>query len=289
MAKIHPLAVVSPEAELGLDVSVGPFCVIEANVRIDEGCQLASHVVIKSGTTLGKHNRVQEGAILGGIAQHVRAPEKSGALVIGQSNTIREHCTMHRALHEGQTTRVGDHNFLMCGTHVAHDCQVGSHVIFANAATLGGFVVVEDRVFMSGLVAVHQFCRIGKLAMVGGLARICRDVPPYVTIDGSSDFVVGLNVIGLKRSGITPEQISELKAAYRLIYRSGLPWNMILEKLKTEFSTGPAASYHPFLKDGKRGFVQERRDPHRATVKLPEDGTALDRPEDGEQLFRKAG
>jgi UDP-N-acetylglucosamine acyltransferase len=265
---IHPQALISPQAKLGENVTVGPFCIIEHDVVLGDHCARAGRVVIKSGTTLGAHNTVFEGAVLGGLPQHSRMPQRVGRLVIGSNNTIREHCTIHRALHEGTFTKVGDNNLLMVGTHIAHDCSVGDYIIFANNALLGGFVTVADRAFVSGAVAVHQFCRIGRLAMVGGCARVVQDVPPYVLVDGHTGLIVGLNLVGLRRNGYGAEDISQLKAAYRVIFRRGLRWADALEQLKREFHSGPAADFHPFLCQGTRGFVQERRMPPGATLKL---------------------
>lgn len=269
--RIHPLAVIHESAKLPEDLEVGPFCVIEADVSIGAGCVLESHVVIKQGTTLGAENHVCEGAVLGGLPQHARCPAVVGKLIVGSGNMIREHTTMHRALDPDHYTTVGDQSLFMAGTHIAHDCHVGDSTIFANNATLGGHVVVQDRAYISGNVAVHQFCRVGTMAMVGGLARVVKDVPPYVTIDGNSGFVVGLNTVGLRRNGLTTDEISDLKAAYRVIYRGALKWTEILERLRTEFPAGPAAAFHAFLAGTHRGIVQERRLPPSATVKLSEE------------------
>jgi UDP-N-acetylglucosamine acyltransferase len=282
---IHPQALVSPQARLGQNVTVAPFCVIEHDVVIGDHSTLAARVVIKSGTTLGENNSVFEGAVLGGFPQHTRMPERLGQVVIGSNNTIRENVTIHRALNEGSTTLVGNNNLLMVGAHIAHDCSVGNNVIFANNALLGGFVSVADRAFISGAVGIHQFCRIGRLAMVGGCARVVQDVPPYVLIDGHSGLVVGLNLVGLRRNGYSAEEITQLKAAYRVIFRRGLRWGEVLERLQREFSTGPAADFYPFLCQGTRGFVQERRMPPGATLKLRR---ASD-DESGEQRISKAG
>ncbi len=265
---IHPQAIVSPQAKLGRDVVIGPFAIVEADVVIGDGCQLAAGVIVKSGATLGANNRVIEGSVIGGAPQHTRMPERLGSVRVGNNNTIREHCTIHRALHEGATTIVGDNNLLMVGAHVAHDCQVGSHIVFANNTLLAGHVCVEDRAFLSGAVGVHQFCRVGRLAMIGGHARVVQDVPPYVMIDGISGCIVGLNLVGLRRNGFVAEEIAELKTAYRLIYRSGLAWSEILKQLQLQFAQGPASEFYPFLSQGKRGFVQERRMPPTATLKL---------------------
>jgi UDP-N-acetylglucosamine acyltransferase len=265
---IHPQALVSPQATLGQNVKIGAFSIIEPDVVLGIDCTIAGRVVIKSGTTLGDNCTVHEGTVLGGFPQHTRMPEHLGRVVIGSHNTFRENCTVHRALHDGTITKVGDNNLFMVGAHVAHDCTVGDHTIFANNVLLGGFVTVGDRAFVSGAVAVHQFCRVGRLAMIGGCARVVQDVPPYVMVDGHSGLIVGLNLVGLRRNGYGPEQIAQLKTAYRLIYRRGLRWVEVLEQLKLEFPTGPAADFQPFLSQGTRGFVQERRMPPGATLKL---------------------
>ncbi|HUY35283.1 MAG TPA: acyl-ACP--UDP-N-acetylglucosamine O-acyltransferase [Pirellulales bacterium] len=269
--RIHPLAVVDPTARIGNQVVVGPFCVVEHDVVIGDDCVLESQVVVKQGTVLGEANHIFEGAVIGGLPQHLKMPERIGTVVIGSHNTIREHATVHRALHHDQATQVGDHNLLMAGVHVAHDCRVGSHTIFANNAMLAGHVAVEDRAYLSGNVAVHQFCRVGGYAMVGGLARVVKDVPPFVTIDGRSSYVVGLNTVGLRRNGFTNEDITQLKAAYRLIYRSGLKWQHILDRLRSEFAAGPAACFATFFASSTRGVVAERREPPATTLKWRED------------------
>lgn len=265
---IHPLAVVSPQACLAGDVTIGPFCIIEADVVIAEGCRLAGRVVVKDGTRLGANNQVHEGAVLGGFPQHLKAQEQLGQVVIGAGNTIRENATIHRAMRPDAATTVGNNNLLMVNAHVAHDCRVGNNVVIANNTMLAGHVTVDDRAFLSGAVGVHQFCRIGRLAMVGGHARVVQDVPPYVTVDGNSGHIVGLNLIGLRRNGFSQQDVLELKQAYRLIYRSGLKWTEVLEHLKADFTSGPAAEFHTFLSGGTRGFVQERRVPPGATIKL---------------------
>lgn len=262
---------VHPTANLGRDVEIGPFAIIEAEATLGDRCRIDAFAVIKQRVTLGPDNHVFERATIGGLPQHARMPEHVGSLVIGQGNTFRESVTIHRAYHAENLTRVGDHNLLMVGAHVAHDCVVGNHTIFANNAMLGGHVAVDDRAYISGNVAVHQFCRVGSYAMIGGLARVVKDCPPYVTIDGTTSYVVGLNTIGLRRNGFTGEQITELKLAYRLLYRSGLSWNEIVARLQEDFPTGPAAKFHEFMQLSTRGLVQERRMPPGATVKLTEE------------------
>lgn len=265
---VHPLAVVSPTAKIGPNIRIGPFCVIEPDVTIGADCALESHVIIKSGVTLGDNNRVCDGAVLGGFPQHVNMPQRPGRVLIGSGNTIREHVTVHRAMAAGESTVIGNDSLLMVGAHVAHDCRLADRTIITNNVLLGGHVTVDERAYLSGAAAVHQLCRIGCLAMVGGQAHVTRDVPPFVTLDGLSTLVVGLNQIGLRRAGYDVGAIRQLKAAYRLIYRSGLPWAEILPRLKVEFPDGPAAQFHAFLSTTTRGITPERRLPPGATIKL---------------------
>jgi UDP-N-acetylglucosamine acyltransferase len=274
VTNIHPTAVVDSRAEIAEDVAIGPFSVVESDVTIEPGCRIASHAVIRQGTSLGENNTVSEGAVLGGAPQHLRAGERVGQLKIGSHNIIRENVTLHCAVNPGDWTIVGDSNLIMVNAHIAHDCRVGNNTIITNNAMVAGHVLIEDRAYISGAVGIHQFCRIGRLAMVGGQAHVNRDVLPYVTVDGRSSDVVGLNLIGLRRSGFDDQDIAQLKAAYRLIYRSGLTWNEILEQLKQQFTDGPAAIYYDFLRRGKRGILQDRRGPVRSTIKIFADDEA---------------
>ena len=187
---------------------------------------------------------------------------------MGARNTIREFVTLHRSLKQAGVTEIGNDNLLMAGAHVGHDCEVRSNVILTNNVLLGGHVLVEDRANISGGAAVHQFCRIGRLAMVGGHARIKKDVPPFVMVDDATSMIVGLNFIGLRRNGFQSEEIQQLKDAYRLIFRRGLPWSEVVPALKQEFASGPAMEFHRFLEGGTRGVTPERRVPPSATVKL---------------------
>ena len=183
--------------------------------------------------------------MLGGPPQHTRMPEKLGRLVLGSHNTIRENCTVHRALHEGTATTIGDDNLLMVGAHVAHDCTVGIARDPGQQRAAGRIRDRGDRAFVSGAVAVHQFCRIGRLAMIGGCARVVQDVPPYVMVDGHSGLIVGLNLVGLRRNGYKAEDVAQLKAAYRLIYRRGLRWIEVLETIETGVSHRPRRRLPP--------------------------------------------
>jgi len=265
VAGIHPLAVVSPQAIVGHQVDIGPFCVIEAGAVIGDGCKLLSHVVIREGVEIGCDNTIHEGAILGGEPQHLAATEP-GRLQIGNGNTIRENVTIHRGLSPTEVTSIGDDNLIMVGAHIAHDCRIANKTIIANNVLLAGHIEVGNRAYLSGAVAVHQFVRIGELAMVGGQSHVKRDVPPFVTVDGQSSLIVGLNVIGLRRSGFTTPEINKLKLAYRTIYRSGLAWHDMLEALAKHTDAG-AVKLHEFLSASKRGFMQERRS-SRPVIKL---------------------
>lgn len=265
---IHPLAVVSPGARVGIGVTIGPFAIVEDGAEVGDFCTLASGAVIKSGVTVGCHNEFGEHAVVGGMPQHVARPADIGRVVVGDHNVFREHVTIHRAMKPAGVTRVGDANYVMAGAHFGHDVAVGNNCIFANAALLGGHVTVEDRAFVSGAVAVHQFCRIGRLAMVGGHARVVQDVPPYMLLDGQSGCIVGLNIVGLRRSGHPADAIAELKSAYRAIYRRGLPWREVIEALRLEFSGEPVGHLRAFLEAGNRGFAQERRAPPTPTLTL---------------------
>lgn len=269
---IHPLAAVHPDAKLGQDVVVGPFAIVEGDVTLGDGCHLESRAVVKSGTVMGPKNHLYEGAVLGGLPQHLRCPKRVGRLVVGSGNTFRENTTVHRPLLEGHATTIGNDNMMMVNAHVAHDCHVGNNTILTNNVMLGGHTVVEDRAYLSGAAATHQFCRVGQLAMVGGQAHVVQDVPPYVTVDGASSAVVGLNVVGLRRAGFTSDEIVQLKEAYRVIFRGGLPMAEILNNLEQRFLSGPATAFLEFFENcGSRGFIRERRMPRRATIKMSHD------------------
>jgi UDP-N-acetylglucosamine acyltransferase len=284
-SSIHPTAVVSPSAVLGDRVSIGPFAIVEEGTRIGDDCILGGHSVIKRGVTLGCDNEVGEGAVLGGKPQHAKIGANYGGVVIGQGNRIRENVTIHAAMESGKNTIVGDHNLLMVNAHIGHDVVMGNHTIIVNNVMLGGHAIVDDRAYLGGAVGVHQFCRIGRFAMIGGQAHIVQDVPPFVTVDGGTSRVVGLNRIGLRRNGFTDEQMTQLKAAYRLMYRSGLTWTEVIATLEQSYKEGPAAILAPFLSVGRRGFVQERRVPRSATLRIP-DQIDLDEADKG---FRRVG
>ncbi len=268
MKKIHPSAIVNPTARLAENVEIGPYCIVESGVQIAAGCRLVAHATIRTGTALGRDTTVCEGTVIGGLPQHTDPPAKLGGIVIGERNVIREHVTVHRAMHQGQNTTIGDDCLLMVGSHVAHDCHVGSHVILTNGSMLGGHVEIGDRACLGGNSAVHQFCRVGRLAMVGGCTKVVQDVPPFLLTDGATALVVGLNRVGLRRTDFTRDEILSLKAAYRLIYREGLSFRETISSLQEQFPIGVAAEFAEFFEGGQRGFVQERRSPPRVALRI---------------------
>jgi UDP-N-acetylglucosamine acyltransferase len=266
--KIHPTAVVSPRAVVHSSVEIGPFAVVEQDAVIGQGCKLAGRSTVKAHAVLGRDVSVGEGAIIGGMPQHISPPEHPGRVIIGERTVIRENVSVHRAMNTEGETRIGSDCLLMVGAHVAHDCRVGNRVILTNNVLLGGHVQVGDRAVLGGSVGVHQHCRIGRLAMLGAFARIVQDVPPFVLTDGEGGMIVGLNKVGLRRSGMDRSEIDQLKQAYRLIYRQGYTFDDMVAALEQTYSTGPAAEFADFFKTSKRGFVQERRSPPKVAIRL---------------------
>ncbi len=285
---IHPSAIVSDQAQIGADVEIGPFCVVESNTKIGDRTKLVGHATIKSGTVIGSENMICEGAVLGGLPQHTRAPERIGGLRIGDRNTIREHVTIHRAMHEGHDTTIGDDCLIMVGAHIAHDGTIGSRVILTNGVMLGGHVQVGDRACLGGNAAVHQFCRIGRLAMVGGCTKVVQDLPPFVLTDGGTAMIVGLNRVGLQRAGLTRAEILELKAAYRVIYREGLTFQEMVDSLERRFPDSIAGEFAEFFRTGSRGFIQERRSPPKVALRIHSDVDEVETDTSVASPYRKA-
>jgi UDP-N-acetylglucosamine acyltransferase len=255
---IHPTACVASSARLGANVTVGPFAVIEDEVEIGADCEIAAHAVIKRYTRMGARNRVFEHAVIGGEPQDVKFKGHRSSVLIGEGNLIREGATIHRGSTEGAVTRVGDGNFLMAYSHVAHDCSIGDQAIIANGALVAGFVSIGDRAFVSGNVTIHQFARIGRLAMVGGLARISLDCLPFMITEGSPARIRGLNVVGLRRAGFGAEDIGALKKALGLM-RGGLLLQAVLARLDDSHS-GVVREVAQFIRDSRRGFTHPRGD-----------------------------
>ncbi len=237
---IHPSAIISPQAGLAADVTVGPYSVIGPGVSIGAGSTIGAHVVIKGPTTIGSGNRIFQFASIGEDPQDKKYAGEPTLLEIGNGNTIREFCTINRGtVQDAGVTRVGDDNWLMSYTHIAHDCQVGSHVIMSNNATLAGHVHIGDHVILSGFCAIHQFCRVGMHSFIGGFAGITRDVLPYMMVAGQPPQPHGINQEGLRRRGFSAEQIRHLKEAYRLLYRSGLRLTEAREQLVSLAARAP--------------------------------------------------
>jgi UDP-N-acetylglucosamine acyltransferase len=257
--EVHPTAVVSPRALIARDVRIGPYAVVEDETTIGVGCEIGAHAVVKRFTVLGERNRVYEHATLGGEPQDTKFAGERSALVVGDDNLIREYATLHRASGEGETTHVGSRNFLMVGTHVAHNCRVGDDNVFANGAALAGHVQVEDHVFLASNVGAHQFVRFGRYAMVGGKAKIVQDVLPFFMTDGNPARVRGLNVIGLRRGGFRPEARGALKRAYQILFRVRLPLERALAMLE-EMDDENVSHLAAFIRDSRRGFTREERD-----------------------------
>lgn len=215
---IHPTAVVDPGARLGADVEIGPYCIVGPDVTLGERVRLMAHVVVEGVTEIGEDSVVHAFANLGGPPQHLAHKGEKTGLVIGARNIIREHVTMHTGTASGRgVTTVGSDGLHMVGSHIAHDCIVGDHVVLAKGATLGGHVVMGDYVFMGGLAAIHQFSRVGRYAFIGGLAAVTKDVIPYGSVWGNHAHLEGLNLVGLRRRGFPRETIAAMRGAYRLL------------------------------------------------------------------------
>jgi UDP-N-acetylglucosamine acyltransferase len=255
---IHPTAIIDATAKLGTQVSVGPYAVIEPATEIGDGCQLRAHAVVKQFTSLGPNNVVHEGAILGGEPQDLGFKECESYLRIGESNTFREGVTVHRGTQPGSETVIGSHCFIMAYGHVAHNCRLGDRVIIANNVALAGHVEIDNGAFLSGGVVVHQFCRVGRLAMIGGNAKIVQDCLPFVVTDGVPGRARGLNLIGLRRAGLKASEIQKLKEAYRILLRSGIGLEAALSRMAE--SPDPLVNeLIAFVRGSARGFCREER------------------------------
>ena len=257
LCKIHQTAIIEEGAVIGKNVTIGPYAVISHDTELGDGCVVGPHVVIHPYTYIGKDCRFFPGASIGGEPQDLKFEGEHSATVIGDRCTFRECCTVSRATGEGNETRLGNDILMMAYTHVAHNCIVGNNVIMSNVATLAGHVVVEDRAVIGGLAAVHQFCRN---AMVGGMSRISQDVPPFMLVSGDPAFVAGLNSVGLARAGMPLEIRSQLKKAFRILYRSGLPLEQAVETMEQELdSNEPVEHLMRFLRNVERGIIHTRK------------------------------
>lgn len=255
---IHKLAVVDSGAELGSDVEVGPFSVIGAGVEIGAGTKIESHVVIKGPTRIGRNNHIHQFASLGDAPQDKSYGGEPTRLEVGDNNVIREYVTLNRGTPSGNgTTRLGNDNFMMAYTHMAHDCHVGDHTIFANAASLAGHVTVDDWVIMGGFAIVHQFCRIGAHSFCALGSVVFKDVPPYTTVSGNPARPHGINAEGLKRRGFEAQTIKTLRNAYKTLYKSKLPLAEALEELnESARQTEEIRPLVRFLQASRRSIVR---------------------------------
>lgn len=258
MAKIHPTAIVGKKAELG-DVEVGPYAIIEDGAAIGDGTKVLAHAYIASGTTIGKDCEVHMGAVIGHVPQHLKFKGANSYLNIGDRNIFREYMSIHRGLDEGSATEIGNDNFFMGFSHVAHDCRIGNNIVLCNGALIAGHVIVEDAAFISGNATIHQFVKIGTLAMIGGLARVNKDVVPYTLIEGDSE-ACSLNVVGLKRSPIGEDARAQIKKIYKLLYHSGLNVSQALVKISEMGGLAPEAKQMvEFIKQSERGICKHRK------------------------------
>ena len=251
MTLIHPTAQVAPGAVLGEGVEIGPYCVLGPRVVLGDRVRLVSHVVIEGVTEIGEDSVVHAFAVLGGAPQHLAHKGEPTQLSVGARNQIREHVTMHTGtVLGGGVTRVGSDSLYMVASHVAHDCVVGNHVVFANNATLGGHVHMGDYVFMGGLSAVHQHSRVGRYAFIGGLAAVTREVIPFGSVRGNPAGLEGLNLVGLKRRGFSRETINDLRSAYRLLFAPEGTLQERIEDVARVFSASPeVAEIVDFIRD----------------------------------------
>ncbi len=253
-------AIVSPKAQLGDNVSVGPFTIIEEDVVIGAGTCISSSVLIANGSRVGKECRIHHGAVLGTNPQDVKFHGEISTLEIGDHTTIREYTTLNRGTHARGRTTVGNHCYIMAYAHVAHDCSIGNHVILANAVNMAGHVVIEDYVVVGGLVAIHQFERIGKHAMIGGGFRATKDVPPFVLAGQEPLSFNGLNIVGLKRRNFPQQTVDLLDKVYQVIYNSSLNVTQALEKIKNEIEmTDDVRHVVEFIEKSKRGIIWRRK------------------------------
>src|SRR6476661_10378713 len=242
-AKIHPTAIVDPNAKVAADVEIGPFSIIGPRVTIGEKTIVQSHVVIEGEVAIGRGNSIGHGAIIGASPQDVSfSLERKTKVEIGDENIIREYCTIHRGSAEGSATTIGDKNFLMAGAHIGHNCAIGNNVVIANNCLLAGYVRVDDGAFLGGGSTFHQFMHIGRLVMVQGSSAFGKNLPPFV-IAAERNSVFGLNIIGMRRAGFSEKDRDEIKAAFKLVYLSGLNISQAIGKAATMTFGAPAREF----------------------------------------------
>ena len=254
---IHKTAIIESGSEIGKDVSVGPFSYIESGAKIGDGCVIGSHVTIMRHTILGSKCQVHAGVVLGDLPQDLGFAGGESFVKIGVNCVIREGVTIHRGTKPGTETVIGDGCFLMAFSHCAHNVKLGNNVILANNVMLGGYVEVGDKAFISGGTGVHQFVHIGRLAMVGGNSGLSKDLPPFCTVRSISfNTVAGMNIVGMRRAGLSPEERAQIKKAFKMLYCSGLNVKQAVEHMKPVFPSGPAQEFWQFVEQSKRGICK---------------------------------
>ena len=256
-AIVAPTARIHPGAVIGPGVRIGEFCVIETDVSIGAGCLLEPYVYVKRWTTLGERNEISAGTVLGTDPLDKTFGGERSYLRIGNGNKIREHYTISRGTAPESVTEIGDENYIMTSGHIAHNCKIGSNTVIASCALVAGYVEVEDQAFISGGVVVHQFSKIGRLAMIGGNTRINSDVPPFFLYAGHDVGAKGINVVGLKRAGYKASDVAILKKAYHILYRSGLKLQEALATIEAEIPTPETLHLVRFIRRSERGICRE--------------------------------
>jgi UDP-N-acetylglucosamine acyltransferase len=259
-AKIHPTAIVDPNAKIGTDVQIGPFAILGPDVTIGTQTIVQSHVVIEGEVAIAGGNLIGHGAIIGAAPQDVSfSTDRRTKVEIGDDNVIREYCTIHRGSPDGSATKIGDKNFLMAGVHVGHNCIIGNNIVIANNCLLAGHVRVDDGAFLGGGSTFHQFMHIGRLVMVQGSSAFGKDLPPFV-VAAERNYVFGLNIVGMRRAGLSANDRNEIKEAFKLVYLSGLNTSQALDKAATMLFGAPAREFLDFVASAKkRGICPFRR------------------------------
>jgi UDP-N-acetylglucosamine acyltransferase len=254
---IHPTAIIHPKAQIGAGCKIGPYCVIGERVTLGDECHLHSHVVIDGHTRLGRANEIFPFAAIGMKTQDLKYKGGQPRLEIGDHNVFREGVTIHCATNDGEATVLGSHNLLIIHAHVAHDCILGNHIIMSGFAGLAGHCVVEDHAVFAGYVAVHQFCRIGRLSMIGGCSKIVQDVPPFMIVDGNPGETRTINKVGLERAGVSEAAQSALKRAYKILFREGLTITNALAKIEADLPPLPEVQHLvQFVRASERGVCK---------------------------------
>lgn len=256
--KIHPTALVSRHAQIAADVEIGPYTIIGDHVRIDEGTIIGAHVVIEGWTAIGKRNQIYHGAIVGNVPQDLKFNGEKSKLTIGDDNIIREYATISRGTTGGGgETHIGNNNLIMSYVHVAHDVQIGAHNVLAHAAGIGGHVIMEDWVTIGALSGIHQFVKLGRLAMIGANSMIAKDVPPYALVKGNPAKFYGVNFTRLRRNDFTSEERMQIQRAYKILYNSGLTLNEAIEIMEQELPNSEHIDYLlQFLRHANRGIYR---------------------------------